>query len=48
VSKSHEEDAMDLMEALGVTRQQAIVGALVGLGVALVLAANAILRRGRE
>jgi ABC-type nitrate/sulfonate/bicarbonate transport system permease component len=39
---------MDLWEALGVTRQQALVGALVGLVVALALAANAVLRRGRE
>jgi hypothetical protein len=40
---------MDLMEALGVTRQQALVGAAVGLVTAVLLAANAFLRQdGRD
>jgi hypothetical protein len=39
---------MDLIEALGVTRQQALLGALVGLVVAVLLAASAFLRRADE
>ena len=39
---------MDLLDAVGVTRQQALLGAGVGLLVALVVAVNALLRRERE
>jgi hypothetical protein len=39
---------MDLLDALGVTRQQALLGAGVGLLVAVLIAANAFLRRARE
>jgi hypothetical protein len=39
---------MDLLDALGVTRQQALLGAAVGLLLALLLAANAFLRRAHE
>ena len=39
---------MDLLDALGVTRQQALIGAGVGLLVAVLIAANALLRGSRQ
>jgi hypothetical protein len=39
---------MDLLDALGVTRQQALLGAGVGLLAAMLMAANAFLRRSRQ
>ena len=39
---------MDLFDALGVTQQQALLGAGTGLLVAVVIAANAFLRRSRQ
>jgi hypothetical protein len=48
VSNPTKEAVMDLLDALGVTRQQALLGAGVGLLVAVLIAANAFLRRARE
>jgi hypothetical protein len=48
VSNPTKEAAMDLLDALGVTRQQALLGAGVGLLVAVLIAANAFLRRAHE
>lgn len=39
---------MDLLDALGVTRQQALIGAGVGLLVAVLVAANSLLRSPKD